>query len=681
MTTQPTGYYGSIPQITQAYQNDPRTKLANTAMALGTSMSPVAGGGWAVPDGLARIAQAVTGALVQKSQDKKYASREQGYMDALRSAAQMASNPAVTNPSTQNPAMAGAAAALGGQPQQAPGNGPPGAMMPPQGGQPPMPPQAPPMAPQQPQGSIGVNAVPSMSGTGIQLDPASLYWNGIRPIEGGTDPKTGAFRTSPKGAVGPGQIMPGTGPEAARLAGVAWDEQKYRSDPKYNDALGAAYYAKQLSTFGDPLKAAAAYNAGPGRVRRALRQGGEQGWTQLLPAETQQYIDNFAKKIGGAGAAGGSPDAGIIAPQMEDVPNAPQGPGQRPDAPQLPGEVQTNRIAMAQQMLSSGNPDMVAIAQDYLNKGLDEQNSARTLASQQQFAQGQTGYQSELNDFNSASQDARQNAYNERTQAQQRNFEREQQFGNRTFQGAQSAANRENALEVAGIKKLGGKDAATSMQDQIDKYYSTGWGSTERQKANEELKNIEDMKASIGQFQALNEKNPTGGIQSFLNDIGINNYRSDYRTMDALSKSATFAKLGGLGRNISDGDRQFVEKANFGIGNPGATNKQITDQILAVANRRQDYVQNQLVARAVGKSAEFDQNWDKYVRAVSIFGKDRKVDMNAPTFEQWSANPAAFKGSSASAGSRVQRREAARSSVNFGGKSYKLNPATGKWEY
>ncbi|QGP80356.1 transglycosylase SLT domain-containing protein [Sphingobium sp. CAP-1] len=132
-----------------------------------------------------------------------------------------------------------------------------------------------------------------------------MFTHGIVPIEGGTG-KNGQFLTSPKGAIGPAQVMPGTAPEAAKLAGLSWDEQKYRTDHGYNLALGEAYYAKQLATFGDPLMAAAAYNAGPGSaekgtglrgaIAKAKARGGS--WRDYLPAETKDYVEKFAQRIG-----------------------------------------------------------------------------------------------------------------------------------------------------------------------------------------------------------------------------------------------------------------------------------------------------------------------------------------------------------------------------------------------
>jgi hypothetical protein len=120
--------------------------------------------------------------------------------------------------------------------------------------------------------------------------------------------RSGRPLTSSAGAIGIAQVMPKTAPEAARLAGLPFDDNRYRNDPEYNRALGKAYYEKQLADFGDERLAAAAYNAGPGAVRRALQKGGPDGWINHVPAETQNYVRSvFGGSRGAAGAAAGGP--------------------------------------------------------------------------------------------------------------------------------------------------------------------------------------------------------------------------------------------------------------------------------------------------------------------------------------------------------------------------------------
>ena len=105
--------------------------------------------------------------------------------------------------------------------------------------------------------------------------------------------------TSPKGAIGIAQVMPGTAPEAAKLAGLQWDENKYKYDAEYNKALGKAYLQAKIAEFdGDVAKGLAAYNAGASRVMSAVGSRGTD-WLSAMPQETQQYV----KKIAGNNVA------------------------------------------------------------------------------------------------------------------------------------------------------------------------------------------------------------------------------------------------------------------------------------------------------------------------------------------------------------------------------------------
>lgn len=119
--------------------------------------------------------------------------------------------------------------------------------------------------------------------------------------------RNGRPLTSSAGAIGIAQVMPGTAPEAAKLAGLPFDQNRYRTDEAYNLALGKAYFEKQLRDFGgDERLAAAAYNAGPGAVRSALKKGGPNGWINHVPLETRKYVRAV---FGGAGASTGATGA------------------------------------------------------------------------------------------------------------------------------------------------------------------------------------------------------------------------------------------------------------------------------------------------------------------------------------------------------------------------------------
>ena len=120
---------------------------------------------------------------------------------------------------------------------------------------------------------------------GINLDAA---WNQIKKQEGGLGPN-GEFLVSPKGAVGPSQMLPSTGPEAAKMAGLPWDPNKFRTDAAYNEALGKAYYASRVAARnGDFAAAALDYHTGATKVNEG--KIGPQG---------QQYLRDFQTAFAG----------------------------------------------------------------------------------------------------------------------------------------------------------------------------------------------------------------------------------------------------------------------------------------------------------------------------------------------------------------------------------------------
>ena len=78
---------------------------------------------------------------------------------------------------------------------------------------------------------------------------------------------------SKKGALGLMQIRPATGKELASEAHVQWEGKPTLFDPKANIALGAYYLNKLVLRFGDLGLALEAYNHGPSRLQRYLKNG------------------------------------------------------------------------------------------------------------------------------------------------------------------------------------------------------------------------------------------------------------------------------------------------------------------------------------------------------------------------------------------------------------------------
>jgi soluble lytic murein transglycosylase-like protein len=122
------------------------------------------------------------------------------------------------------------------------------------------------------------------------LDPAILH--GLIQQESGFDPNA----TSGAGAVGLTQLMPAT----ATSLGVTDP-----TDPTQSIEGGARYLSQMMTQFGgDPSKALAAYNAGPGAVQR---YGGIPPYTetQSYVAKVLAYADAYRQNSMGASTPGG----------------------------------------------------------------------------------------------------------------------------------------------------------------------------------------------------------------------------------------------------------------------------------------------------------------------------------------------------------------------------------------
>lgn len=101
---------------------------------------------------------------------------------------------------------------------------------------------------------------------------------------------------SPAGAIGLMQIMPATGRDLAKQAGINSYDESLLEQPEVNLHLGTIYLAELIRRFGADrvVSALAAYNAGPHRVQR-WRQfpeySNEELFAERIPfAETRDYV-------------------------------------------------------------------------------------------------------------------------------------------------------------------------------------------------------------------------------------------------------------------------------------------------------------------------------------------------------------------------------------------------------
>ena len=112
---------------------------------------------------------------------------------------------------------------------------------------------------------------------------------------------------SPAGARGLMQVMPGTAKEVARKAGLAHQTDWLITRPDHNIKLGTKYIAQMVARYnGNYALALAAYNAGPGRVDRWVKEFGDPrkgeidliDWIELIPIyETRNYVQRVMEGV------------------------------------------------------------------------------------------------------------------------------------------------------------------------------------------------------------------------------------------------------------------------------------------------------------------------------------------------------------------------------------------------
>ena len=105
---------------------------------------------------------------------------------------------------------------------------------------------------------------------------------------------------SPAGALGMMQLMPGTARETANKLGIPHQTSWLTQKPDHNIRLGSKYLSDMIDRFdGSYPMAAAAYNAGPGRVNGWIKDFGDPrngqvdliDWIEMIPiSETRNYV-------------------------------------------------------------------------------------------------------------------------------------------------------------------------------------------------------------------------------------------------------------------------------------------------------------------------------------------------------------------------------------------------------
>lgn len=123
----------------------------------------------------------------------------------------------------------------------------------------------------------------------------------------------GRLLESPKGAKGEMQVLDGTNKDPGYGVTPARDDS-----PEERARVGRDYLSAMLKEYGgDPSKAWAAYNAGPGRLDEALKREKKEGgpWLDYMPKETREYV---AKNQQALASGGGKPRR----PTFDEIDNA-----------------------------------------------------------------------------------------------------------------------------------------------------------------------------------------------------------------------------------------------------------------------------------------------------------------------------------------------------------------------
>jgi hypothetical protein len=130
----------------------------------------------------------------------------------------------------------------------------------------------------------------------------------VKHIESGGNrfDANGNLLTSPKGAQGEMQVMPGTATDPGFGVVPAKD-----NSPAELARVGRDYLAAMQQKYGDTDKALAAYNAGPGAVDKAVAAHGEK-WLDHLPEETQKYVAKANRLLGEHIADKGAADPAVV---------------------------------------------------------------------------------------------------------------------------------------------------------------------------------------------------------------------------------------------------------------------------------------------------------------------------------------------------------------------------------
>lgn len=216
---------------------------------------------------------------------------------------------------------------------------------------------------QQAQGAVQaqtVKAMPTLAPGGFDRMTQITAMNESGGRE--TNPN-GTTVTSPKGAQGIMQVMPAT----SKDPGYGLKPLPTNATPEQRAQFGRDYLQAMLAQYGDPAKAWAAYNAGPGALDKAMKaattgHGGPDAWLGNLPQETQLYVAKNMKALEGRGT---------VAPRQTELDFvngalANLGPNASPQAVKHTREAAVQQFGVITKSLNERGDNALADAQRYV---------------------------------------------------------------------------------------------------------------------------------------------------------------------------------------------------------------------------------------------------------------------------------------------------------------------------
>jgi hypothetical protein len=460
-----------------------------------------------------------------------------------------------------------------------------------------------------PTGQTQPGAAPGVSGAGMAMagaDPTrhnvSTAFTRMIGLESGGrqfNEDGRVYKNAKSGATGISQVLPSTGPEAAKLAGLEWNPTRFEKDQDYNYALGEAYYKNLVQKYGNTHTAAAAYNAGPGRVddamAKAQREGGH--FIDYLPDETKNYYT----RVGGGAPRQPAPNGVVQAAAGAAQPAAQQGNAEVPPhirtAITALTPVVGNNSALASHAQYAPTPDVAAAVLAAQKVGYNKATDPAELTAQANQLAANGNVQQAIHFYDAAREESN----------------RLSTHG--IFLGRDGIMHELPGWKEAAAAKVGTATAAINLTNANSEYFNkTVPAETQQRQSDKVLLN--DARTTVSQYDTSGGKK-LQDIKSTLGSYGkligaelpssIAQAKSANEILDKISVSLSQnAASTGVGVNNTDYSRGLAQMARASGASEPQTNQLILAHMAALTAYKDVYQKEALEAAIRSGGASFD---------------------------------------------------------------------------